>query len=54
VGLTWIGVSTRQRQIAEHHIWPGDRSAVKEQSSEAALQLVLRVLAEEKVVPSES
>ena len=54
VGLTWIGVSTRQRQIAEHHIWPGDRSAVKEQSSEAALQLVLRVLAEEKGVPSES
>jgi PncC family amidohydrolase len=46
VGLTWIGVSTRQRQIAEQAHWPGDRSSVKEQSSEAALRLVLRVLGE--------
>jgi PncC family amidohydrolase len=51
VGLTWIGLSTRQRQIAEHAHWPGDRSAVKEQSSEAALQLVLRVLREGDTAP---
>lgn len=54
VGLAWVAVSTRQRQIAEHAIWPGDRTAVKQQSSEAALRLVLRVLAEVEVDPLES
>ncbi len=54
VGLTWIAISTRQRQVAEHTVWPGNRAAVKEQSSDAALQLVLRVLHEGEIGPAES
>jgi len=54
VGLTWIAVSTRQRQVAEHTIWPGNRAAVKEQSSDAALRLVLRILHEGEIDPAES
>jgi PncC family amidohydrolase len=52
VGLTWIAVSTRQRQVAEQHVWPGDRTAVKEQSSEAAMRLLLRILQEQPVAPA--
>ena len=54
VGLTWIAVSTRQHQVAEHTIWPGDRTAVKEQSSDAALRLALRILHKGEVDPAES
>ncbi|MCJ7513830.1 MAG: CinA family protein [Anaerolineales bacterium] len=48
VGLTWIAVSTRQRRLAEETIWAGERAAVKEQSAEAALRLLLRVLRESR------
>jgi PncC family amidohydrolase len=44
VGLTWVGLSRRDRDQAERFVWSGDRLANKEQSAEAALQLLLNVL----------
>lgn len=44
VGLTWVAVSTREAEVAESHVWSGDRLAVKQQSTEAALALLLRVM----------
>jgi PncC family amidohydrolase len=46
VGLTWIAISTRRTQLAEEHVWPGDRTAVKEHSARAALGALLDVLRE--------
>jgi PncC family amidohydrolase len=44
VGLTWIGLSARDLEVAESHVWPGDRAQVKSASAEAALTLLLRYL----------
>jgi len=44
VGLTWIGLSAAEGEEARKSIWPGDRLAVKEQSAQAALELVLEYL----------
>jgi PncC family amidohydrolase len=44
VGLTWIGVSAEGYSQARKYLWSGDRSAVKEQSAQAALELVLGYL----------
>lgn len=44
VGLTWIAVSTRQMEVAESHTFSGERLAIKQQASEAALALLARVL----------
>lgn len=44
VGLAWIAVSTREVEQAERHLWQGGREAVKAQSAEAALALLLRIL----------
>lgn len=41
VGLTWIAVSTRDREQAQQFLWKGDRTANKEQSAEAALNLLM-------------
>jgi len=41
VGLTWIAVSTRDREQAQQFVWNGDRMANKEQSAEAALHLLM-------------
>src|SRR3989337_1464219 len=41
VGLTWIAISTREEARAEQFLWKGDRLANKEQSAEAALNLIL-------------
>jgi PncC family amidohydrolase len=46
VGLTWIAVSTRNGDRAEPYMASGDRSANKISAAEAALQLLLRVVAE--------
>jgi len=46
VGLTWIAVSTRTGDRAEPYMASGDRSANKISAAEAALQLLLRVVAE--------
>ncbi len=44
VGLTWVAVSTRERDWAEQHIWQGDRASNKVQSVDAALTLLLRII----------
>jgi PncC family amidohydrolase len=46
VGLTWIAVSTRTNDLAEQYQWQGDRASNKANAADAALQLILRVLAE--------
>ena len=44
VGLTWVAVSTRDGERAEQFLWKGDRLANKEQSAEAALDLMLQTV----------
>jgi PncC family amidohydrolase len=44
VGLTWIGLSTPGVEAAWSYIWSGDRLAVKEQSAEQVLRLVVDYL----------
>jgi len=44
VGLTWIGLSAGTVDETREHRWPGDRLAVKEQSAQAALELILEYL----------
>jgi PncC family amidohydrolase len=44
VGLTWIGLSAPDWDEAREYAWPGDRLAVKEQSAQAALELILEYL----------
>jgi PncC family amidohydrolase len=42
VGLTYLAVATRAGVFrSERHVWQGDRLAVKQQSSDAALGLLL-------------
>jgi PncC family amidohydrolase len=40
VGLTWIGLSARDLERAEQHVWPHDRLGNKQASAEAALQML--------------
>ena len=44
VGLTWIALSARDVERAEHYVWDGDRITNKEQSAEAALAMVKEYL----------
>ena len=44
VGLTWIAVSTRDGERAEQFLWKGDRLTNKEQSADAALDLILQTV----------
>jgi PncC family amidohydrolase len=44
VGLVYIGLSTAETTITRKHRFEGDRSAVRQQTSEEALKLVLEVL----------
>ena len=44
VGLVWFGLSAGDASQARKYIFPGDRLAVKEQSAQAALQLVMDYL----------
>ncbi len=44
VGLTYIALVDDSGKIIERHIWPGSRLEVKEQSAQAALELLLRYL----------
>jgi PncC family amidohydrolase len=46
VGLVWIGLSAAGVDEAWKFIWPGDRLAVKEQSAEAALRLLVDYLSD--------
>jgi len=44
VGLTWIGLSAPGLEAAWSFTWPGDRLAVKEQSAEQVLRLLVDYL----------
>ncbi|MBL8056897.1 MAG: CinA family protein [Anaerolineales bacterium] len=44
VGLTWIGLSAPDVQLARRFVWDADRAGNKARSAEAALQLVLDYL----------
>ncbi len=44
VGLTWLALAAREVEIAEHHIWSGDREHNKAQSADALLALLHRYL----------
>jgi len=44
VGLTYIALANSDRVIVEKYIWQGDRIANKEQSAEAALELLKKYL----------
>ena len=44
VGTVWIGLSSAKEEYARHFLWSGDRLAVKEQSAQAALKMVVEHL----------
>ncbi len=44
VGLTWIGICAPDLTRAWHYLWSGERLAVKEQSAEQVLRLVIAYL----------
>ncbi len=44
VGLVYIGLATPEATITRKHWFEGDRAAVRQQTSEEALKLVLEVL----------
>lgn len=46
VGLAYIALAAPGIEICQRHVWQGDRLANKEQSAQAALQLVLTYLQE--------
>lgn len=46
VGLVYVGLSAPGVERCERYVWQGDRVANKEQSAEAALQMVLAYLQE--------
>jgi PncC family amidohydrolase len=41
VGTVWIGLSGTHGELVDHHVWNGNREAVKDQSAQAALRLVV-------------
>ncbi len=48
VGTTWIALSSRTGDRAERYHWQGDRTRNKESAADAALTLILQVIAEAK------
>jgi PncC family amidohydrolase len=47
VGTVWIGLSSPQQEYSRHYLWSGDRLAVKEQSAQAALSMLVEYLQQE-------
>jgi PncC family amidohydrolase len=44
VGTVWIGLSTPTQEYARHFLWSGSRIAIKKQSAQAALNLLVEHL----------
>jgi PncC family amidohydrolase len=44
VGTVWIGLSTPDEEYARHYFWRGTRLAIKKQSAQAALNLLVEHL----------
>ncbi len=49
VGLVYIALSASDAEICERYVWRGDRLTNKEESAEAALQLILAYLQDRRV-----
>lgn len=49
VGTVWIGLSSPQEEYSRHYLWSGNRLAVKEQSAQAALNLLLEYLKKDNI-----
>jgi nicotinamide-nucleotide amidase len=47
VGLTYYALATPDAEIIQHHMWNGDRVSIKEQSAQAALEMLLKYLRNE-------
>jgi PncC family amidohydrolase len=45
VGLLYIALAAEDAELLEEHVWSGDRASNKEQSAQAALELLLKYLA---------
>lgn len=45
VGLVYTALAAAAAELLEEHLWSGDRAANKQQSAEAALELLLKYLA---------
>ncbi len=41
LGLVWFGLSSDGKTVTEHHVFAGDRAAVRAQATEKALALLL-------------
>ncbi len=52
VGLVYVALSASDAELCQRHVWQGDRLANKEQSADAALQLLLSYLEERWHVPA--
>ncbi len=48
VGTVWIGLSAPELEYARHFLWSGDRLSIKEQSAQAALELLWSYLQRDK------
>ena len=46
VGLTWVGISSPWDEFARQFLWHGDRIENKEQSAQAAMQVLVEFLAQ--------
>jgi PncC family amidohydrolase len=44
VGTVWIGLSSPQVEYARHFLWSGSRLAIKKQSAQAALGILVQYL----------
>lgn len=42
VGTVYVGYEDAQRSVVEHHLFEGDRDAIRAQTIEAALKLILK------------
>lgn len=48
VGTVWVGLSSAHHEDAQHFLFQGDRLAIKEQSAQAALEMLVKFLQEDK------
>ena len=44
VGTVWIGLSTAREEYARHFLWAGNRLAVKKQSAQVAVEMLVQHL----------
>lgn len=48
VGTVWIGLSSPHHEDAQHFLFQGDRLAIKEQSAQAALKMMVEFLRQDR------